>query len=337
MPLTRMLCSNSTRTLCGTPNYIAPEILDRKAGHSFPVDVWSIGCIVYTLLCGRPPFETSNIESTYKKIRNNDYRFPSTVRISDEAREIIQWMLSARPEDRPSIAQVGTPGFWFLCLRLSLCAAWSYVGSSQLNLSQIREHSFMQGFTPTSLPRSALSRAPHFDEEEVRRTATTHKAHSTRRPLGTVNPNSAPGTHASTKKSAVRSTAPGSLTAAATASAQSAGRYEELRKQLKEESQAALSNVHTTLKVALDRQASAAPSAPATPVSEAQAAENVWISKWVDYSNKYVLLLPRGPDASYMLKLFLSTQGTVWGINCRMVRLGYFLTTRRRWSCHRME
>jgi polo-like kinase 1 len=46
------------RTICGTPNYIAPEILDSKIGHSYEVDYWSIGVICYTLLIGRPPFES---------------------------------------------------------------------------------------------------------------------------------------------------------------------------------------------------------------------------------------------------------------------------------------
>lgn len=46
------------RTICGTPNYIAPEILDSKVGHSYEVDYWSIGVIAYTLLIGRPPFES---------------------------------------------------------------------------------------------------------------------------------------------------------------------------------------------------------------------------------------------------------------------------------------
>ena len=41
------------RTICGTPNYIAPEILDGKVGHSFEVDIWSLGVILYTLLIGK--------------------------------------------------------------------------------------------------------------------------------------------------------------------------------------------------------------------------------------------------------------------------------------------
>jgi polo-like kinase 1 len=42
--------------MCGTPNYIAPEILDNKIGHSYEVDIWSYGVIAYALLIGRPPF-----------------------------------------------------------------------------------------------------------------------------------------------------------------------------------------------------------------------------------------------------------------------------------------
>ena len=48
-------------TLCGTPNYIAPEMLS-ASGHSFEVDIWAIGCILYTLLVGKPPFETGTLK-----------------------------------------------------------------------------------------------------------------------------------------------------------------------------------------------------------------------------------------------------------------------------------
>lgn len=61
------------KTLCGTPNYIAPEILTKK-GHSFEVDVWSIGCIMYTLLIGKPPFETNSLRETYVRIKKCEYR-----------------------------------------------------------------------------------------------------------------------------------------------------------------------------------------------------------------------------------------------------------------------
>ena len=55
-------------SLCGTPNYIAPEVL-LKTGYSFEADIWSIGCMMYVLLVGKPPFETNSLPETYKKIK----------------------------------------------------------------------------------------------------------------------------------------------------------------------------------------------------------------------------------------------------------------------------
>ena len=59
------------RTICGTPNYIAPEVLEAKNGHSYEVDVWSLGVIIYTLSIGKPPFETNDVQQTYKRIKLN--------------------------------------------------------------------------------------------------------------------------------------------------------------------------------------------------------------------------------------------------------------------------
>lgn len=88
-------------TVCGTPNYIAPEILENKStGHSYEVDYWAIGVIVYTLLIGRPPFETDDVKETYKKINANIYSFPPHVYISEVAKDFIQKILVTNPSNR---------------------------------------------------------------------------------------------------------------------------------------------------------------------------------------------------------------------------------------------
>lgn len=94
------------RTICGTPNYIAPEILDGKVGHSYEVDTWSLGVIIYTLLIGKPPYETPDVKTTYKKIKSNSYSFPEHVPISDVAKNLISKILVLEPSKRPTLDEI---------------------------------------------------------------------------------------------------------------------------------------------------------------------------------------------------------------------------------------
>ena len=94
------------RTICGTPNYIAPEVLEGKTGHSYEVDVWSLGVIIYTLIIGKPPFETTDVKTTYDRIKKNSYSFPDHVPISDAARELITRILSKDPARRPVLDEI---------------------------------------------------------------------------------------------------------------------------------------------------------------------------------------------------------------------------------------
>ena len=94
------------RTICGTPNYIAPEVLEGRSGHSYEVDVWSLGVIIYTLIIGKPPFETTDVKATYSRIKRNQYNFPDHVQISEEARDLISRILTGDPTARPNLDQI---------------------------------------------------------------------------------------------------------------------------------------------------------------------------------------------------------------------------------------
>lgn len=99
------------RTICGTPNYIAPEVLEGKNGHSYEVDIWSLGVILYTLVVGKPPFETNDVQSTYKKIKLNQYCFPSNIKVSPELQHLITNILQTNPSKRPTLEQISQSAF----------------------------------------------------------------------------------------------------------------------------------------------------------------------------------------------------------------------------------
>lgn len=91
-------------TICGTPNYIAPEVLG--GSHSYEADLWSFGVILYTMLVGTPPFETKDVKTTYKRIKSNIYSFPPHCPVSEEAQDLVRSILHPTPSKRPSINQI---------------------------------------------------------------------------------------------------------------------------------------------------------------------------------------------------------------------------------------
>ncbi|KAF2896488.1 hypothetical protein ILUMI_09691 [Ignelater luminosus] len=220
------------KTLCGTPNYIAPEILNKK-GHSFEVDIWSIGCIMYTLLLGKPPFETNSLKETYSRIKKCDYKL--TGNISQAARQMIVTMLQSEPKFRPKV-------------------------------QQLLNHEFLtSGFTPSSLPVSCLTMAPRFDQFEK----------AARKPLTQIN-NPENGMevdmpikgHDSIAASGIGTT--GSVSTAVSAF-NAKENFNTLRQML----------------VEVIRTKPARNYKFGDEMSDPAAQPLVWVSKWVDYSDKY--------------------------------------------------
>ena len=74
--LARFLQGELATTACGTPGYVAPEILEGK-GYGKEVDYWSIGIILYILLCGFPPFYEENNQKLFDMIKKGEFEFPS--------------------------------------------------------------------------------------------------------------------------------------------------------------------------------------------------------------------------------------------------------------------
>ncbi|XP_027104191.1 CBL-interacting protein kinase 18-like [Coffea arabica] len=97
-------------TTCGTPAYVAPEVISRKGYDGAKADIWSCGVILFVLLAGYLPFHESNLMDMYRKISKAEYKCPNW--FPPEARRLLSRILDPSPYTRISIAKI-MENTWF--------------------------------------------------------------------------------------------------------------------------------------------------------------------------------------------------------------------------------
>ncbi|KAJ9543409.1 hypothetical protein OSB04_023116 [Centaurea solstitialis] len=97
-------------TLCGTPSYVAPEILTKRGYDGAKADIWSCGIILFVLNAAYLPFNDSNLMMMYKKIYKGEYRCPKWM--SPDLRRFLSRLLDTKPESRITIDQIKSDP-WF--------------------------------------------------------------------------------------------------------------------------------------------------------------------------------------------------------------------------------
>lgn len=102
------------KNVCGTPNYIAPELLNHKNGlkYSFEIDIWAFAVLLYTLFFNKTPFEEKAKGKTKYNIQNIVYTFPKEIPISKEAKDLISSILVKNPNERPKIDEIKASPFF---------------------------------------------------------------------------------------------------------------------------------------------------------------------------------------------------------------------------------
>jgi MAP/microtubule affinity-regulating kinase len=92
------------KLFCGTPSYMAPEIVSKKEFAGPPADVWALGVLLYAILCGVFPFKGIDDKDLYRKIMRGTFGFPD--HLSAQARNLLIRMLTVEPDCRPTATDI---------------------------------------------------------------------------------------------------------------------------------------------------------------------------------------------------------------------------------------
>jgi len=100
------------KLFCGTPSYMPPEIVRKRSYNGPPIDIWSLGVLLYTMLCGVFPFKGATEQELCRTILRGVFSFPSHV--SDKAKKLVIKMMDSEPKSRPTINDVECDPFFIL-------------------------------------------------------------------------------------------------------------------------------------------------------------------------------------------------------------------------------
>jgi serine/threonine protein kinase len=98
------------KTVCGTPNYVAPEVLQESGYDGFMADLWSCGVILYVMLAGKLPFSNKDMQALFEQIKKAQY--PPSQYIGEEAADLIAHLLTVDPAKRYSLVEISKHS-WF--------------------------------------------------------------------------------------------------------------------------------------------------------------------------------------------------------------------------------
>ena len=105
-----MSFSQLLHTTCGTPNYVAPEVLKDMGYDGRTADVWSCGVILYVLLAGFLPFDEPTMSALFRKIQSAEYQYPTW--FADAVKALLDRILVIDPKERATLADVKADA-WF--------------------------------------------------------------------------------------------------------------------------------------------------------------------------------------------------------------------------------
>lgn len=109
-------------TTCGTPAYVAPEVIKKKGYDGAKADIWSCGVILYVLLAGFLPFSDKNLMEMYRKINKADFKCPQW--LPSDARRLLRRILDPNPKTRITISKI-------------IDSSWFRKGYKQVEASQV--------------------------------------------------------------------------------------------------------------------------------------------------------------------------------------------------------